>query len=231
MARIIVVVKTLNEERNIENFCRGHSFADKILVADGGSTDRTVELTRGLDNVEVRDFEQRIEMDDDPMGFMNPEPQHINFCIDWAIEEGADWIVLDGCDGWPNPKLGNAARRIMEEIAESMIYVKRLYVWDRDEVFVNLGKEPAMWAWRPSKVAVRSEEPKGATTCFEAKMIGAHGPRRTLPLPYVLLHYFYPDEATVKMKMARYAAWGHPQVHPLEAFGPRVKIPREVLEE
>jgi len=32
------------------------------------------------------------------------------------------------------------------------------------------------------------------------------------------------------MKMARYAAWGYPQIHPLEAHGPRVKLPKDALE-
>lgn len=228
--KIIAVTKTLNEERNIENFCRGYDFADAILIADGGSTDKTIELARRFDNVQVRDFSLRVELPDDPMGFMNPEPQHINFVIDWAKEEKADWICLDGADCWPNPRLNREARAIMEGVTEPMIYVHRLYIWKYDEVFINLSKYPSLWAWRPAKLDIRSEEPKGKHTCFDTRMIGAKGPRKRLPVPYCCLHYFCPDEETVQMKLARYAAWGYPQLHPLEAHGPRVKLPAEVLE-
>jgi len=227
--KIVVVTKVLNEERNIERFCQGYDFADAILVADGGSTDRTVELAQRFDNVQVRDFPLRIEMPDDPAGFMNPEPQHINFVIDWAIEEKADWICLDGADCWPNSRLRLEARTIMEEVIEPMIYVHRLYIWGHDRVFIKLGQEQTLWAWRPERVNVRSEE-LGQISCFDSKMIGMKGPRKRLPIPYICLHYFCPDEETVQMKMRRYAAWGYPQIHPLEAFGPLVKLPREALE-
>jgi hypothetical protein len=228
--KIVVVTKSLNEERNIENFCRGYDFADAILVADGGSTDRTVELAQKFANVKVRNFPLRIEMPDDPAGFMNPEPQHLNFCVDWAVEEKTDWIILDGCDCWPNPRLNRDARGIMSGTPEPIIFVRRLYIWGQDEFFTKISRPVSLWAWRPAEANIRSEEPVGAFTCFDTKMIGVEGPRMDLPPPYCCLHYFCPDEETVQMKLKRYAAWGYPQTHPRAAFGSRVKLPREMLE-
>ena len=231
--KIVAVTKTLNEERNIENFCRGYDFADAILVADGGSTDRTVELAQRFDNVEVRNFPLRIEMPGDPAGFMNPEPQHINFVIDWAIEEKADWICLDGADCWPNPRLRLEARTIVEEVTEPMIYVYRLYIWGQDQYFPKYNKSgQSLWAWRPEIVNIRSDEPRGRISCFNTPMVGMKGPRQTLKPPYVCLHYFCPDEETVQMKMARYAAWGYPQVHQLKSiYAPPEPLPEWVLKE
>ena len=41
--KIVATCRTLNEEANIERFCESYSqFADQIIVADGGSTDRAV---------------------------------------------------------------------------------------------------------------------------------------------------------------------------------------------
>jgi len=46
MARLSVIVLTLNEERNIGDCLESVSWADEIIVADSGSTDRTVEIAR-----------------------------------------------------------------------------------------------------------------------------------------------------------------------------------------
>lgn len=228
--KIVVITKSLNEERNIERFCRGYDFADAVLIADGGSTDKTIELAQQFGNVKVRDFPLKIEMPDDPIGFMNPEPQHINFCIDWAIEEGADWIGLDGCDCWPNPRLNREARNIISHAAEPMIFTVRLYIWGQDEFFTKMSRPVSLWFWQPAKVNIRNEEPEGAFTCFNTKMLGIEGPRLELAPPLVLLHYFCPDEKTVQEKLSRYAAWGFPQVHPRKAFGSRIKLSKELLE-
>lgn len=205
--RIVVITKALNEEANIAQFCTGYSWADLILVADGGSSDDTRELAAGYSNVKVRDFGQRIELPDG--SFMNPEPAHINFLIDWAVEEGADWIILEGCDCWPNPALKAKARDFfrwaeVEDCDGIMLY--RLYMWGENEYFPRINAAGAAgWAWRPARVDCHTDE--AHTTYFDAVMPGPD-PDRCLRLdpPYVCLHYFEPDK-----KAKRYAAWGHPQ--------------------
>ncbi len=60
---IIAMVRTRNEEMNIGAFCESYQgIADKILVADGGSNDDTVEIALGYPKVKVRNFTERTEM-------------------------------------------------------------------------------------------------------------------------------------------------------------------------
>ena len=44
--KIVVCTRTLNELRHIESFIDGYSFADQIIVSDGGSLDCTVKKLR-----------------------------------------------------------------------------------------------------------------------------------------------------------------------------------------
>lgn len=224
--KIVACVRTLNEERMIPHFCAGYDWCDKVLIADGGSGDWTVKTAGLFPNVWVRPFEERLELDDG--GWMNPEPAHINFLIEWAIEEEADWIVFDDADCWPNPLLRWKARQILESAWEPAVFLNRLYLWGEAEYFPKYNVSTALWAWRPERVAIGWDE-TGVNNFFDGGMQGAD-PDEALHLPappYACLHHFAPDEETVQGKMARYAAWGHPQVHPLES----IYAPPELLPE
>ena len=60
----------------------------------------TIEIAEQFPNVKVRAFEEIIPLED---GYSrNPDWKHLNFLFEWAEEEGADWIVLDDCDTFPN---------------------------------------------------------------------------------------------------------------------------------
>lgn len=227
--KIIAVTKSLNEEHNIERFCRGYDWADLILVADGGSQDDTVALAQSFIKVRVRDFPLRVPMLGDPTGFMNPEPQHLNFIIDWAIEEEADWIILDGCDCWPNPTLKREARRILETSPQPSVWLHRLYIWGDDEYFPKYNICHSMWAWRPAELPIRWEEK--TLSCFDSEMIGGDLSLAIfLDEPYCCLHYCFPDEEEVAAKMARYKAWGHDLVHPLKSiYAPSEPLPEWAL--
>ena len=226
-SKIVATVRTLNEERNIAHFCAAYAWADAVLVADGGSEDRTVEIAGYFPHVLVRAFEERVETSDG--SFMNPEPRHVNFLINWALEEEADWIIFDDADCWPNPALNRKARAILEGTDKPMVYLHRLYLWGQDEYFPKYNICTALWAWQPNEVDVFWEE-KGLTN-FESQVRGVD-PERALHLeapPYCCLHYFAPDEVEVQRKMARYEAWVYPQVHPLQSiYAPPEPLPEWV---
>ena len=209
--KIVTITKSLNEEANIANFCQGYRFSNLILVADGGSTDRTKEIAASFSNVKVRDFEQRIELPDG--SFMNPEPAHVNFLIDWAVDEGADWIILDGCDCWPNAILKSKARDIFRDAwveDKDGIMLLRLYMWQGDGYFPKINEAGvSLWAWRPARVDCHTDESQ--PTFFDAVMPGPDRDRcLVLNPPHVCLHFWDPTA-----KAVRYAAWGKPQT-PIE---------------
>lgn len=207
---IVTLVRTLNEEANISQFCQGYSFSNLILVADGGSQDRTKEIAQAFDNVQVRNFKQRIEENG---AFRNPEPAHINFLINWALEVEADWIILDDCDCHPNALLKAKARdffywAISEDKDGILLY--RLYMWQGEQYFPKINEAgPSLWAWRPNRVDCHLSEEY--TTLFDAIMPGPL-PDKCLVIdkPHVCLHYWQPHQ-----KAEKYKGWGRPQT-PIE---------------
>ena len=220
--KIITTTRTLDEAGHIEQFCQNYGFSDLILIADGGSIDDTVKIAGQFDNVRVRQFEKRIWFDDG--SFMNPEPEHLNFAISWAKEEEADWIILDDSDCWPNSRLRESARSILEETDEQAIHLHRLYVWGKNQYLPKYNVSHALWAWQPRKVNIYWDETE--ITCFQSRIIGLDPNRaRLLNLPYCCLHYFCPSEAVLQRKQARYATWGYPQIHPLTSYGPAEPLP------
>jgi hypothetical protein len=215
--RIVVILRTLNEERNIIRFCRSYADADKVLVADGGSHDLTIRLARMFDNVEVRPFDIRHDF---RSVIFNDQPAQLNYLIDWAVEEGADWIVYDDCDCVPTEFLRCDMRAILESATVPIVCAYRLYIWG------NIGYLPRMniagrglWAWRPDEMpGIR-----GDTSLRRGKMgmVGVPGmgdrKRVHLDAPFCLMHYFAPDRDEVERKMMRYAARGDPQDAPEES--------------
>ncbi|GAH78398.1 unnamed protein product, partial [marine sediment metagenome] len=44
--KIMATTRTRNEEKNIARFVMSYQWADKVLIADGGSTDDTVKIAK-----------------------------------------------------------------------------------------------------------------------------------------------------------------------------------------
>ena len=88
---LTVVILTRDEERHIERCLTAvASFADHVLVVDSGSTDRTVDLARGM-GAEVR---------------LNP---WVNYAtqMNWGIAhvpEGTKWIMRLDADEVVSPE-------------------------------------------------------------------------------------------------------------------------------
>ena len=203
--RVVVMCCTLNEERNIERYCEVYSrFANKIVICDGGSTDRTVAIASRFKKVRVVHFEELMDFDGIPW---NPKGKQHNFGYAAAMEDDPDWIIADECDSIPTLALQESARSLMEMSTLDVLGFMRIYVLGADRFFPRLGFEGLFgWAHRPSTIDGRY---------LEDSYKGLARPRFPEPNlwhnfspPHGLLHYGWPDEETVAFKTKRYRATG-----------------------
>jgi hypothetical protein len=228
-SKIVATTRARNEAKNIAYFCNAYKFADKILIADGGSEDNTVQIANCYPNVEVRQFEEKIYSSSGD--WRNPRGSHQNFLIDWAEEEGADWMILDDTDCLPNMYLREDYHSIMRNNPKKdFIYATRLYIWGYDKYFPKLAKPkgdwtPSLWAWRlESGFRFKEDNPWLLEFGFEPekhKILNLETP------PYCLLHYPWKTEEDVQRKMHFYNSMPetHNLEHPLEAFGKLEDLP------
>lgn len=230
--KLIAINKVLNEERFIANYCRNHSFCDRVLVADGGSIDDTVKIAGTFDNVRVTGFDEKIDLPDG--SFMNPEPAHTNFLLDWADEEKADWVLFTGCDTWPGKKLQKNARQIFTRLESGQFFqgilAYQIYLWEADQYFPKINSAgQALWSWRTS-LGIRCDET--GDSFFDTVMPGPPLEKCfKLDGSYILLHYFS-DPEREEMKLKRYEAWGHPKTHILESiYAPPEPLPDWIKEQ
>ncbi len=101
MERLSAVVIAQNEENNIAECIRSLSFADEVLMCDGGSTDRTVEIAKELGSTVLhRDFD----------GFANQK----NFIIDQAK---GPWILSLDADERVTPELRSEIQTLLSSEA------------------------------------------------------------------------------------------------------------------
>jgi len=222
--KIVVVVRTKNEVRNIARFCAAYKeCADLILVADGGSEDYTVPIAKCFNNVKVRHFEERIEF---PGGlWRNPHGKHMNFMFDWAVDEGADWIIFDDCDSVPTATLKENIREIMTSAVHPTIFADRLYIWGRNKYFPKLNESwTPLYAWRPEAGIVAEERNPIACQILNIPPVEE---RVILKPPLCCLHYFCPDKETAQAKLDFYITIGEQKdaTHPLEFGGPLEDLP------
>jgi glycosyltransferase involved in cell wall biosynthesis len=78
--KIIATLKSRNEEKNIRNAIESYDWADRILLADGGSKDKTIEIAREYPKVSVRNFTEKYYREDG--SWRNYEGRHLNFLFD-----------------------------------------------------------------------------------------------------------------------------------------------------
>ena len=204
--KIAATTRTRNESVNIERFVKSYQWADKILIADGGSDDDTVEIAKSLSKTEVRDFHERIPSSDGKV-WRNPHGKHINFIIDWATEEGADWIIFDDADCVPNYVLMSDARYKFKNSKADYIMVTRIYFYGDDKHFEKLsnvggkGWTPSLWAWRVNK-GIKAKEIDGWEHYIDIHHKGLV--REDWMPPICLLHHFCPDKETMEKKLDFY---------------------------
>lgn len=226
---IIATVRTRNEERNIGRFCEAYqTIADKIFVADGGSEDDTIEIAQSYPKVEVRPFEETFEAKDGSL--LNPQGKHVNFLIEWAIEEGAEWIIFDDCDCVPNYLIREDARGILNSTKEPAIYAHRVYFWGFDMIFPDMhgGGTKALenarlthklgvpawtslWAWRRETFVQADEVDKWHLTMLShlhGQAARMRQQARHLRFPYCLMHFSWQTPQLAKEKVDQYRSSG-----------------------
>lgn len=221
--KIVVAVRCMNEQHNIERFLRGYSFADTIVVSDGGSTDASIEMLTNFSvtNVKLFHFDQYQEKE----GYrFNPDNPHINFVLNKAKELDPDWIIYDDMDDVPNYALRNDARKILEECTQPQINAFRLYFWNDDQYFPDMNKnfDPAyksLWAWKPKEIDIHANEAE-----WHGTIVGTTANNLGLDLPYCLLHKSW-NEQTIDEKVKKYNLFGIQTGRPHSFAGSPVPLP------
>lgn len=225
--KIILTLKSRNEENNIRNAIESyHDWVDEILLADGGSTDRTVNVAKWFPKVSVRPF--RIGYIREDGSFRNHEGKHLNFLFEWARMRGADWIIHDDCDCVLNYFFKKGARSIIENCEKETIHACRLYVYGRDKHFqrmsyVNDKWQPSLWAWRTG--LVKSEDVERHFTISNIEKLS----KCVVEPPYCILHKFAPDEETIMKKVNDYKLEAPTAVHPRVTYGEPEPLPEWAL--
>lgn len=219
--KIVVTTRCLNGAQYIERFLHGYDFADVITVSEGGSEDDSVSKFKDDPKVEIVPFGE-YEMHD---GFKwNPDNRHIQHSIDIALAHNPDIVIMDDLDCWPNFKLREDGRRILEECGRPQINVFRLYMWGDTMFFPKMNKNfddayRSLWAWYPSRLEIKADMSKRHGT-----ILGIQNDYCGIDPPYCLLHYsWHPD--TIEQKIAKYKAIGMPFYHPLQTAGQPEMLP------
>ena len=220
--KIVVAVRCYNEIHNVERFLKGYSFADEIIVSDGGSDDGSVEALQGRDKVTLLHFGEYIESN----GFRwNPDAPHMNFVLDHAKSLKPDWLIFDDFDCVPNSRLREEARFLLEHnLSYPQVNVFRLYMWGDDQYFPAMNNYfspdyTSLWAWRPDVLNIYADPNQRHGT-----ILGVTDNNLKVETPLCLLHKSWRSD-TVQFKMDRYNSVGIAMTHPLQSAGELLSLP------
>ena len=220
--KIVVAARCRNGERYVERFLRGYSFADQIVISDGGSTDRSVEMLENRDKVTLLHFDGEETINGHTW---NPDAPHMNFVLDAAKALEPDWLIFDDFDCVPNALLRQEARELLSSCEDSQVHIFRLYMWNDNEYFPKMNNyfDPlytSIWAWQPKKIDIKAD-----ITKHHGTLIGVDYPSSAiLDTPLCLLHKSW-DEDTIEDKLKHYAAVGIDMKHPFIFAGEREPLP------
>jgi len=183
--RLTLLIPCKNEEKNIRPCIESaKELADEILVADSGSTDRTMDIAREL-------------------GARIIEREYVNSADfkNWAIPQAThEWILLLDSDERATPRLVSEVRRILDGEPKYdgywiyranylMGYRMRSCGWNSDKVIRLFKKE---YRYEPKHVHAEVVMPR----------------RKTGRLKGRLEHYTYWTFDQYLEKLDRYTKWG-----------------------
>lgn len=223
--KIITIVRVRNEQDNISRFISSYkNIADEVLIADGGSSDKTIEAAeKFIPFAKVRTFDDQ-EHIDKTKEWRNHQGKHINFLIDWAEKEKADWIIFDDCDCVPNKFLKEHGRILIKSCTKNALSVSRIYMYKQKHYFETLSKPafddftPSLWAWKANQ-GYRALETDPLTHDFNFDIWKES---QEIQIPYALLHHFYEDDDKMEKKLELRRKTGEPHARNPKLFGGKI---------
>lgn len=183
MSGLSVIVITRDEEANIERCLESVAWADEIVVADSGSTDRTVELARKFTD-KVYTAEWR--------GYAGTRAL--------AVERTSHpWVLWLDADEAVTPELAEEIRGVLGGADDSVA----AYAMPRKAFF--LGRWIRHCGWYPDYVTrlFRRDRARFGTSLSPHEGLVVDGVVRRLRSD--LLHHTYPTLALALDKLSRYA--------------------------
>jgi hypothetical protein len=206
--KIFVLARSRNEERNVRRFIEHYppENVDKILLSDGYSTDRTIEIAKEYPHVYFKPFMKLVYGDNGIS--RQPEGEHFSFISDWAREEGADentWVLWDDLDSYPTEAMVRDFRKIFEtaeQQGKTAIFAFHVYMWGSKEYFPAMNLPgPICYAW---KYGVNLTWDKAENWGVIQQNVPLPHMRYSIWEPYALMHDFTPTEEIAEKKYRFY---------------------------
>ena len=182
---LTAIITTLNEELNIRDCLASVAFADRILVVDSFSTDRTVEIARAFPKAEVVQRE-----------YFGSAAQK-----NWAMDRvETPWFLIVDADERIPEKLAREILAVIEkDPPEDHFYIRR------ENVFVDRVIRHSGWSTDKVVRLIRRGTARYPNRRVHADL-AAEGPTPTLLSP--MTHFTCRSLSHYLEKLHRYAAWG-----------------------
>jgi len=216
--KIVISTRTLNEGKNIDRFVNSYSWADIIIVIDGGSTDNTLDKLSKYRNVKIYDSPYKNYKN----GYWyNPDNPNINYALQMGLKENPFFHILDDFDDVPNINLQKNAIKIIENCKQPQINAFRFYMWNNDHYYPKMNNYfdsdyTSIWGYYPDRMKLTADE-----TVEHGTLLGVTANNYKIELPNCLLHYSWNSE-TIDEKIKRYNAIGL-SMNRLEEFAGELK--------